>query len=108
MLAQENLQLKERIEKMEKDNQIIIQGFPSPIKMDEMGVHSPLNVKKSTVSDRDTASPAQTVTGKDSSNPLMAVTLPKSKIEEGSSSRRQLPISFSQKIRQKTKKLQKK
>ena len=66
MLAQENLQLKERIEKMEKDNQIIIQGFPSPIKMDEMGVHSPLNVNKSTVSDKDTASLVQTVAGKTS------------------------------------------
>ena len=65
--------------------------------MDEMGVHSPLNVNKSTVSDEDTGSPTQTVVGKDLSNPLMA----------GSSSRRRLPISFSQKIRQKTKKSQK-
>ena len=75
--------------------------------MDEMGVHSPLNVKKSTVSDRDTASPAQTVTGKDLSNPLMAVTLPKSEKDKGSSSRRRLPLSFNQTIRQKTKKSQK-
>ena len=62
LLAQENLQLKDRMAKMEndlkiKDNQINIQGFPSPIKMDEMGVHSPLNVNRSTVSDKDTASP---------------------------------------------------
>ena len=46
--------------------------------MDEMGVHSPLNAKKSTISDEDTASPVQTVAGKDLSNPLTAVTLPKS------------------------------
>ena len=75
--------------------------------MDEMGVHSPLNAKKSTVSDDDTASPVQTVAGKDFSNPLMAVTLPKSERDESSSSRRKLPLSFNQTIRQKVKKAQK-
>ena len=99
LLAQENLQLKDKIAKMENDLKTKDkQGFPSSIKMDEMGVHSPLNVNKSTVSNKDTASPAQTVVGKDLSNPLMA----------GSSSRRRLPISFSQKIRQKTKKITRK
>ena len=75
--------------------------------MDEMGVHTPLNAKKSIVSDEDTASPAQTVVGKDFSNPLMAVTLSKSEKDEGSSSRRRLPLSFNQTIRQKIKKAQK-
>ena len=78
--------------------------------MDEMGVHSPLNVKKSTVSDEDTASPFQTVAGKDLSNPFMAVTLPKSENEESSSSsqnRRRLPLSFTQNLKLKTKKAQK-
>ena len=51
-----------------------------------MGVHSPLNAKKSTVSDEDTASPVQTVAGKDLSNSFMAVTFPKSENEESSSS----------------------
>ena len=49
--------------------------------MDEMGVHSLLNVKKSTVSDEDTASPVQTLAGKDLANPFMAITLPKSENE---------------------------
>uniref|UniRef100_M1DJ71 Uncharacterized protein n=1 Tax=Solanum tuberosum TaxID=4113 RepID=M1DJ71_SOLTU len=63
--------------------------------MDEQGVHSSTNAKRSTVSDKkDTASPVQTVAGKDTSNPFMAVTLPKSEGE--SSSRRQLPKSFTQ------------
>ena len=72
-----------------------------------MGVHSTLNAKKYTISDEDIASPVQTVAGKDLSNPLMAVTLPKSEKDEGSSSRRRLPISFNQTIRQKVKKSQK-
>jgi len=70
---------------------------PSQNKMDERGVHSILNAIKSTVSDEDTASPVQTVAGKDLSNPLMAVTLLKSE-EEGSSSqlRRRLPKTLIQ------------
>ncbi|KAG5596062.1 hypothetical protein H5410_037294 [Solanum commersonii] len=65
-------------------------------KLMEQGVHSPTNAKRSTVSDdKDTTSPVQTVAGKDTSNPFMAVTLPKSE-DEGSSSRRRLPRSFTQ------------
>ena len=64
--------------------------------MDEKGVHFPLNAQKSTVPDVGTASSVQTVIGKDKSNPLMAVTLPKSEKDEGSSSRRRLPLSFNQ------------
>ncbi|KAH0692734.1 hypothetical protein KY290_020865 [Solanum tuberosum] len=64
--------------------------------MDEQGVHFPTNAKRSTVSnDKDIASPVQTVAGKDTSNPFTAVTLPKSE-DEGSSSRRRLPKSFTQ------------
>ncbi|KAJ8568257.1 hypothetical protein K7X08_020979 [Anisodus acutangulus] len=61
--------------------------------MDETGVHSLLNAKKSIVPDVGTTSPVQTVAGKDNSNPLMAVTLPKSEQEEATSSksRRRLP-----------------
>ncbi|KAK4371646.1 hypothetical protein RND71_007030 [Anisodus tanguticus] len=59
--------------------------FSISIKMDETGGHSLLNVKKPIVPGIGTTSPVQTVAGKDSSNPLMAVTLPKSETEEGSS-----------------------
>nr|XP_009802197.1 PREDICTED: uncharacterized protein LOC104247792 [Nicotiana sylvestris] len=47
------------------------QSSPSQEKMDEKGVHSPKNAAKSTVSNNDTASPVQTVTSKDTSNPFM-------------------------------------
>ncbi|KAG5578104.1 hypothetical protein H5410_058238 [Solanum commersonii] len=50
--------------------------------MDEPGVHFPTNAKRSIVSDRDTASPVQTVAGKDTSNPFIAVILPKNEDEE--------------------------
>ncbi|KAK4364578.1 hypothetical protein RND71_015936 [Anisodus tanguticus] len=50
--------------------------------MDETGVHSRLNVKKPIVSGIGTTSPVQTVAGKDKSNPLKVVTLPKSESEE--------------------------
>ncbi|KAK4370208.1 hypothetical protein RND71_009683 [Anisodus tanguticus] len=50
--------------------------------MDETGVHSRLNVKKPIVPGIGTTSPVQTVAGKDKSNPLMVVTLPKSESEE--------------------------
>ncbi|KAK4356322.1 hypothetical protein RND71_025293 [Anisodus tanguticus] len=50
--------------------------------MDETGEHSRLNVKKPIVPGRGTASPVQTVAGKDKSNPLKVVTLPKSESEE--------------------------
>ncbi|KAK4375122.1 hypothetical protein RND71_005799 [Anisodus tanguticus] len=59
--------------------------------MDETGVHSLLNAIRSTVPDLGTASPAQTVAGKDSSNPFMAVTLPKSEEEEKTN---KLPVIF--------------
>ncbi|KAK4359509.1 hypothetical protein RND71_021738 [Anisodus tanguticus] len=66
--------------------------------MDETGVRSLLNANKSTVQDRCTASPVQTVAGKDITNPLMAVTLPKSESEEDNSSqnRRRLPRTFNE------------
>ncbi|KAK4344020.1 hypothetical protein RND71_037114 [Anisodus tanguticus] len=71
------------------------QSSPSPSKMDETGVHSLLNAKKSIVPDLGTTSPVQTVAGKDISNPLMAVTLPKSEEEPSSSkTRRKLPQTF--------------
>ncbi|KAG5568179.1 hypothetical protein H5410_064808 [Solanum commersonii] len=46
--------------------------------MDKTGVHSLTNVVRAIVSAKGTASPVQTVAGKDSSNPLMVDTLPKS------------------------------
>ncbi|KAK4373327.1 hypothetical protein RND71_008711 [Anisodus tanguticus] len=65
--------------------------------MDKTGVRSLLNAERPIVSGIDTTSPVQTVAGKDSSNPLMAVTLPISEKEEASSSqnRRRLPQTFS-------------
>ncbi|KAG5595886.1 hypothetical protein H5410_037118 [Solanum commersonii] len=104
-LLQENTKLmeqikslkgKDSIQKINISTQTSEKSFPSLEKMDEQGVHSPTNAKRSTVSDnKDTASPDQTVAGKDTSNPFMAVTLPKSE-GEGSSSRRRLPRSFIQ------------
>ncbi|KAF3685519.1 Beta-amyrin 28-oxidase [Capsicum annuum] len=66
------------VSKTDAQTQTLVQSSPSPQKMDEKGVHFPLNAHKSTVPDVGTASPVQTVIGKDKSNPLMAVTLPKS------------------------------
>ncbi|KAK4380392.1 hypothetical protein RND71_002254 [Anisodus tanguticus] len=65
--------------------------------MDKTGVRSLPNAEKPIVSGIDTTSPVQTVAGKDLSNPLTAVTLPKSEQEEASSSqnRRRLPQTFS-------------
>ncbi|KAH0696524.1 hypothetical protein KY290_013894 [Solanum tuberosum] len=104
-LLQENAKLmeqvklfkgKDSIQKIHTSKQTSEPSFPSQDKMDEQGVHSPTNAKRSTVSDdKDTASLVQTVAGKDTSNPFMAVTLPKSE-DEGSSSRRRLPRSFTQ------------
>ncbi|KAG5591572.1 hypothetical protein H5410_042086 [Solanum commersonii] len=51
------------------------------------GCAFPNECKKIQSDNKDTASPDQTVAGKDTSNPFMAVTLPKSE-GEGSSSRR--------------------
>ncbi|KAG5595528.1 hypothetical protein H5410_036760 [Solanum commersonii] len=103
-LLQENAKLMEQvqslkgkgtIQKIHTSTQTAERSFPSQDKMDEQGVHSPTNAKRSTVSDKDTASPVQMVAGKDTSNPFMAVILPKNE-DEGSSSRRRLPRSFTQ------------
>ena len=93
-LMQENVKLRERLRRMESkgqtkqvvQTQTDIQSFPSLIKMDEIGVHFPLNVKKSTVSNEETANLVQTVAGKDLSNLFMVVTFPKCENEESSSS----------------------
>ena len=76
--------------KTDAQTQTPAQSSPSPQKMDEKGVHFPLNAQKFTVPDVGTASPVQTVIDKDKSNPLMAVTLPKSEDEGCSSSRAKL------------------
>ncbi|KAK4370203.1 hypothetical protein RND71_009678 [Anisodus tanguticus] len=86
VLQIQNTHLLEKVTELElKLRQM--QSSPSPSKMDETGVHSLLNAKKSIVPDVGTTSPVQTVAGKDKSNPLMVVTLPKSEAEEGSSSK---------------------
>ncbi|KAK4359023.1 hypothetical protein RND71_021252 [Anisodus tanguticus] len=62
--------------------------------MDETGEHSRLNVKKPLLYRyRGTASPVQTVAGKDKTNPLKVVTLLKSETEEETplKTRRKLP-----------------
>ncbi|KAK4345030.1 hypothetical protein RND71_035206 [Anisodus tanguticus] len=61
--------------------------------MDETGEHSRLNVKKPIVPGIGTASPVQTVAGKDKPNPLKVVTLLKIESEEEISlkTRRKLP-----------------
>ncbi|KAG5614523.1 hypothetical protein H5410_014347 [Solanum commersonii] len=61
---------------------------PSHYKMNKTGVHFPTNVERAIVSSKGKISPVQTVVGKDSSNPLMADTLPKSV--------RILPASFTE------------
>ncbi|KAG5589647.1 hypothetical protein H5410_040161 [Solanum commersonii] len=61
-----------------KDHPEGSKGSPSHFKIDKTGVHFPKNVEKATVPAKGTASLVQTVAGKDSSNPLMANTLPKS------------------------------
>ncbi|KAH0675622.1 hypothetical protein KY285_023423 [Solanum tuberosum] len=104
-LLQENTKLMEQVkslkgkdplQKIDTSTQTSEKSFPSLEKMDEPGVHSPTNAKRSTVSDnKDTTSPVQTVARKDTSNPFMAVTLPKIECE-CSSSRRRLPKSFTQ------------
>ena len=103
-LIQEKMKLLEQAKLLEQRLQAVkfelvqSQSSPSQTKMDETGVHSPMNANRSSVSDKDTASPVQTVAGKDSSNPLMAVTLPKSE-DEGCSSlqtRRRLPKTLTQ------------
>ncbi|KAG5570165.1 hypothetical protein H5410_059931 [Solanum commersonii] len=79
---------KDSIQKIHTNTQTSEPSFPSQDKMDEQGVHSPTNAKKSTVSNnKDTTSPIQTVTSKDTSNPFMTVTLPKSEDEDPSEDR---------------------
>ncbi|KAG5577004.1 hypothetical protein H5410_057138 [Solanum commersonii] len=105
-LLQENAKLMEQVQSLKgkgtiqqihTSTQTSESSCPSHDKMDEQGVHSPTNAKRSTVSDnKDTASPVQTVAGKDTSNPFMAVILPKNEDEGCSSSRRRLPRSFTQ------------
>ncbi|KAG5631037.1 hypothetical protein H5410_002754 [Solanum commersonii] len=104
-LLQENAKLmeqvklfkgKESVQKIHTSTQTPEPSFPSQEKMNEQGVHSPMNVKRSIVSDnKDTASPIQTVAGKDTSNLFMAVILPKNE-DEGFPSRQRLPRSFTQ------------
>ncbi|KAG5614426.1 hypothetical protein H5410_014250 [Solanum commersonii] len=104
-LLQENAKLMEQIQslkgkgtiqKIHTSTQTSESNFSSQDKMDEQGVQSPTNAKRSTVSDqKDTASLVQMVAGKDTSKPFMAVILPKNE-DEGSSSRRRLPRSFTQ------------
>ncbi|KAG5590489.1 hypothetical protein H5410_041003 [Solanum commersonii] len=96
VLLQENAKLIEQVklfkdqdssQKIHTNTQTSEPSFPSQDKMDAQGVHFSTNAKRSTVSnDKDTASPVQTVADKDTSNPFMAITLPKSE-DEGSSSR---------------------
>ncbi|KAG5580225.1 hypothetical protein H5410_050852 [Solanum commersonii] len=57
-----------------------LKSSPSHSKMDKTGVHSPMNVERAIVPAKGIASPVQTVAGKDSSNPLMVDTLPKSEV----------------------------
>ncbi|KAG5610852.1 hypothetical protein H5410_022133 [Solanum commersonii] len=91
-LLQENAKLMEQvqslkgkgtIQKIHTSTQTSESSFPSQDKMDEQGVHSPTNAKRSTVSNnKDTACPVQTIAGKDTSNLFMAVILPKNEDEE--------------------------
>ncbi|KAG5605581.1 hypothetical protein H5410_027073 [Solanum commersonii] len=61
-----------------QDNSEKPKSSPSQSKMDKTGVHFPKNVERAIVLAKGTASPVQMVVGKDSSNPLIADTLPKS------------------------------
>ncbi|KAM3263176.1 hypothetical protein P3L10_000170 [Capsicum annuum] len=85
------------VSKTDAQTQTPTQSSPSPQKMDEKGVHFPINAQKSTVPDVGTASPIQTVIGKDKSNPFMAVTLPKSEDEGCSSSKAKIRSKTSKK-----------
>ncbi|KAG5604957.1 hypothetical protein H5410_026449 [Solanum commersonii] len=73
---------KEVVQRIHTSTQTSELSFPSQDKMDEQGVHFPTNAKRSIVSDnKNTTSPIQTVAGKDTSNPFMAVTLQKVKMK---------------------------
>ncbi|KAG5589833.1 hypothetical protein H5410_040347 [Solanum commersonii] len=102
-LLQENAKLMEQVQSLKgkgtiqqvhTSTQTSELSCPSQDKMDEPSVHSPTNAKRSTVSDRDTASPVQMVAGKDISNPFMAVILLKNEDEGCSSSRRRINTSL--------------
>ncbi|PHU14246.1 hypothetical protein BC332_15451 [Capsicum chinense] len=80
-MLESKLRQQTPVSKTDAQTQTPIQSSPSPQKMDEKGVHFPINAPKSTVLNDGTASPIQTVIGKDASNPFMAVTLPKSEDE---------------------------
>ncbi|KAM3251109.1 hypothetical protein P3L10_005179 [Capsicum annuum] len=86
-MLERKLRQQTPVSKTDAQTQTPTQSSPSPQKMDEKGVHFPINAQKSTVPDVGTASPIQTVIGKDASNPFMAVTLPKSEDEGCSSSK---------------------
>ncbi|KAG5610853.1 hypothetical protein H5410_022134 [Solanum commersonii] len=80
----QSLKGKGTIQKIHTSTQTSESSFPSQDKLDEQGVHSPTNAKRSIVSDnKDTASLVQTVAGKDISNPFMAVILPKNENKDG-------------------------
>ncbi|KAM3306114.1 hypothetical protein P3S67_012984 [Capsicum chacoense] len=100
-ILEARLSQQTKASKTDAQTQTPDQSSPSPQKMDEKGVHFPLNAQKSTVPDIGAASPVQMVIGKDKSNPLMVVTLPKSKDEGCSSSKNKLTRS-SNKILKKT------
>ncbi|PHU26829.1 SRSF protein kinase 2 [Capsicum chinense] len=92
-LLEARLNQQKNVSKTDAQTQTQTQSSPSPQKIDEKGVHFSLNAQKSTVSNVGTASPVQTVTGKNKSNPLMAVTLPKNEDEGCSSSKNKLTRS---------------
>ncbi|KAK4372818.1 hypothetical protein RND71_008202 [Anisodus tanguticus] len=99
-LLEDRLKLIDKIKMLEQKVQQS-QSSPTPIKMEETGVRSHLNANKPTTSGKCVASPAQTVAGKDLTNPLKADTLPKSEEEETpvaetSKTRRRLPKTFTQ------------
>ncbi|KAG5579128.1 hypothetical protein H5410_049755 [Solanum commersonii] len=104
-LLQENVKLMEQVQSLkgkgtiqqaDTSTQTSESSCPSQDKMDEPGMHSPTNAKRSTVSNRDTVSPVQTIADKDTSKPFMAVILPKNEDEGCFSLRRRLPRSFTQ------------
>ncbi|KAM3287302.1 hypothetical protein P3S67_020732 [Capsicum chacoense] len=64
-ILEARLSQQTKVSKTDAQTQTAAQSSPSPQKMDEKGVHFPLNAQKFTVPDVGTASPVQTVTGKD-------------------------------------------
>ncbi|KAM3200998.1 hypothetical protein P3L10_033361 [Capsicum annuum] len=66
-LLEARLNHQTNVSKTDAKTQTQTQRSPSPQKMDEKGVHFPLNAQKFTVPDVGTASLVQTVTDKDKS-----------------------------------------